>query len=127
LPILSGTNNSLKYHQNAFQKEPSSAKIKIMITQVIIFLLVAFLGYIVGRWADYVNALMKDPAWLPHHWIPGLILMVIGFFYLKDSLGLLVSSFGTGFFISDLKDFLNLKFFEKDEKNPKDVKFWNID
>jgi len=98
-----------------------------MVIQVITFILVAFLGYIVGRWADYVNALIRDPAWLPHHWIPALILMVIGFFYLKDSLGLLVSSFGTGFFISDLKDFLNLKFFEKDGKNPKDVKFWNID
>ena len=99
----------------------------MMILDILNYLLSAFLGYLLGRWGDnYLNFWIKDvPA--PHHWIYGLILVTVGSFYLENYLGLVIIFFGLGLFISDLKDFLNLKVWGRDGKNKKDVKFWNID
>ena len=94
---------------------------------IIIFLVVTFLGYTIGRWIDYINILMKDPPWLPHHWIPGVILMAIAFFYFKDIWELSIYSFGFGLFISDYKDFIELKLFARDKKTKNKWRFWNID
>ena len=100
----------------------------MVILNILNFLVAAFLGYVVGRWGDnYLNIWMKDPAWLPHHWIYGLILMIVGLFYFKNNLGLWIFSFGVGIFISDLKDFLDLKFFAPDNKTKENRKFWHID
>ena len=100
----------------------------MVIINVINFLAAAFLGYVIGRWADnYLNIWLKDPAWAPHHWIYGLIVMPIGFFYFTNSLGLLLFSFGLGLLISDLKDFLDLKLFEPDGKTKETRRFWHID
>jgi len=91
-------------------------------------LLSAFLGYVIGRWSDnYLNLWLKDPAWAPHHWIYGFLLMVVGYIYFNDSLGLWIFSFGVGLFVSDLKDFLDLKFWGKDNKDKSKIKFWHID
>ena len=77
----------------------------------------AFLGYLLGRWGDnYLNFWLKDPAWAPHHWIYGAMLMVVALFFFKNNLELLIFYFGAGLLISDLKDFLDLKFIGKDNK-----------
>ena len=86
------------------------------------------MGYLIGRWGDYyLNFWLKDPAWAPHHWIYGLILMIIGIFFLKNNLALWIFSFGAGLLISDLKDFLNLKFIGSDKKDKSQRRFWHID
>jgi len=101
---------------------------KLTILNTLNFLVSGFLGYIIGRWADnYLNIWLKDPAWAPHHWIYGLILMVIGIFCFKNNLEIWIFSFGLGLFISDLKDFLDLKLFEPDGKSKETIKFWHID
>jgi hypothetical protein len=100
----------------------------MLILNIINFLVAAFLGYLVGRWSDnYLNFWMKDPGWAPHHWIYGAILMIVGIFYFKNNLEIWIFSFGAGLFISDLKDFLDLKFFGADKKNKENRKFWHID
>jgi len=100
----------------------------MIILNIINFLIASFLGYILGRWSDnYLNIWLKDPIWAPHHWIYGLILMIAGIFFFKDNLGLWAFSFGLGFFVSDLKDFLDFKIFSKDEKTKETRKFWHID
>ncbi len=100
----------------------------MVITNIIRPLLSAFLGYLIGRWGDnYLNFWLKDPAWAPHHWIYGLILMIIGFFFFKNNLELYIFFFGAGLFISDLKDFLDFKFIGKDNKKKENVRFWHID
>ena len=83
-----------------------------MTIQTIIFsCLAALLGYLIGRWGDnYLIFWMKDPSWAPHHWIYGLVLMIIGFLCFKNNLEMWIVFFGLGLFISDLKDFL--EFFE---------------
>lgn len=92
------------------------------------FIVTAFMGYLIGRWGDnYLNFWLKDPSWAPHHWIYGLILMILGAFFLKDNLGLWTFAFGFGLFISDLKDFLDLKFWGPDGKNKSQIRFWHID
>lgn len=100
----------------------------MLIISIINFLVAGFLGYIAGRFGDYyLNFWLKDPAWVPHHWIFGLIMVIAGLFFFKDNLGLWIFSFGLGLFISDLKDFLNFKFIEPDRKTKENRKFWNID
>ncbi len=95
---------------------------------VINFLAAAFLGYIIGRWADnYLNIWLKDPPWAPHHWMHGAAFMAVGIFFLEDNWQLWIFFFGLGLFISDLKDFLDLKFFEPDVKTKETRKFWHID
>ena len=92
------------------------------------FLIAVFLGYIIGRFSDnYINIWIGDPPWIPHHWIPGLILMIVGILFLENNLALWTFSFGAGIFVSDLKDFFNLKFFESDGKTKENRKFWHID
>jgi hypothetical protein len=92
------------------------------------FLLSGFLGYIIGRWADnYLNYWIGDPNWAPDHWIYGFILMIAGLFFFTTYTGLYVFSFGLGHFISDLKDFWNLKFYGSDNKEKSERRFWHID
>lgn len=87
-----------------------------------------FLGYVIGRWGDnYLNFWIGDPHWLPDHWIYGLILMVIGSFMIESYWGPYIFSAGLGHFISDLKDFLNLKFYGSDNKDKSQRRFWHID
>lgn len=100
------------------------------ITMLIIvnLLISAFAGYLIGRWGDYyLNFWMRDPSWAPHHWIYGLILMAIGLFYFKNSLGLWMFFFGLGIFVSDFKDFMDFKFIGKDNKTTSQRRFWHID
>lgn len=94
-----------------------------------ISLLVALmLGYLLGRWSDYyLNFWLKDPSWAPDHWIYGFILMIAGLFYFNNNLGLWMFFFGAGFFVSDLKDFLRLKFMGPDNKAKEQRRFWHID
>ena len=100
----------------------------MLVLNIVNFLLAAFLGYIVGRWSDnYLNFWLKDPAWAPHHWIYGFLLVIIGAIYYKENLGWWIFSFGAGLFVSDLKDFLDLKFWGKDNKDKSQRKFWHID
>ncbi len=104
-------------------------KYKIMIILSIInFFVAGFLGYLIGRWSDYyLNFWIKDPNWTPHHWIYGLLLMIIGLYFLKNYFGIWIFSFGIGHFISDLKDFLYFRFIGSDNKTKEDRRFWHID
>jgi|SRR3989344_314716 len=95
---------------------------------VLTFLLFTFFGYLIGRFGDYyLNFWLKDPSWAPHHWIYGLILIAFGTFYLENSLGMWTIFFGFGLFISDLKDFLELKVIGSDGKDIAQRRFWHID
>jgi hypothetical protein len=98
-----------------------------MVINIVIFLIAGFVGYIVGRWADnYLNFWIGDPHWTPDHWIYGLLLMILSFFFF-GSWWLYVFSFGLGHFISDLNDFLHLKFYGSDNKDKSQRRFWHID
>lgn len=90
-------------------------------------LAIAFLGYAIGRLSDYINILIKDPIWIPHHWITGLVIATIGFFLLEGNLESYFIFFGLGLFTSDFKDFMELKFFAQDKKTKVDWKFWGVD
>jgi len=99
------------------------------ILQVLIYISSVFIGYAIGRishmYGGYLNA--------PHHWIYGLILMIAGLSFYKYShrskilkrIGMWAFYFGVGLFVSDFKDFLQLKFFGVDEHSPKF--FWGVD
>src|SRR3989344_4073901 len=92
------------------------------------FFLSGFFGYVIGRWADnYLNFWIGDPHYLPDHWIYGLALMIVGPWLVKNEWGWYLFSLGLGHLISDLKDFLNLKFYGSDGKDKSERKFWHID
>ena len=101
---------------------------RMIILDILNFTAIVFLGYVVGRWADnYLNVWINDPPWIPHHWIQGAVFMTAGIFFLKDNWQLWIFFFGLGLFISDLNDFLDLKFFEPDGKTKENRRFWHID
>ena len=89
--------------------------------QILFYLLTAFLGYTVGRISHIYGGHLKTP----HHWIYGLILIIAGLVFYKDAIGQVLFYFGVGHFISDFKDFRQLKFFGVDEDGKK--KFWGVD
>ncbi len=91
------------------------------VSQILFFIFMAFAGYFIGRLGHIFGGHLKTP----HHWIYGFLLMVPISFFSGSLLWLLVFSFGAGLFLSDLKDFLKLKFMEPDEKGEK--KFWGVD
>ena len=91
------------------------------IPDVLFYISITFVGYAIGRIGHIYGGHLRTP----HHWIYGLILMIVGLIFYKSLLGLATFSFGIGHFISDLKDFLQLKFIGPDEKGKK--RFWRID
>ena len=93
-------------------------------TKNIIFSLFSILiGYISGRTGHLLGGISNSP----HHWIYGLLIMIIGFFLYKkySKLYFLIGFLGIGIFISDLNDFLNLQFYGVDTVSQ--FTFWNID
>jgi len=87
---------------------------------VIIGIAVAFAGFAIGRFSDKYGGHLNTP----HHWIYGLILLILGIYYINQLLGVLSFSFGIGHFISDLDDFLHIRIWGVDK--PHKWKFWSI-
>jgi hypothetical protein len=79
----------------------------------------AFLGFAVGRYGDKWGGNIYGP----HHWIYGLVVIGFGFWW-GGELGLLTIASGVTLFISDLNDFLKMRFIGRDE--PHEWRFWSI-
>lgn len=85
-----------------------------------------FVGYVLGRVSHYyLNPAVGNPDWAPDHWIYGLLLMVGGVYW-GGEMGWYAAAFGLGFFVSDLKDFLNGKWIGADDMS-QPLRFWHID
>ena len=80
----------------------------------------AFIGFAIGRIGDKYGGHLNAP----HHWIYGLVLIIVGIVYVNHWIGILSLFFGIGHFISDLDDFLNMRIWGIDE--PHEWKFWSI-
>jgi len=92
-----------------------------MLIIIVIYLVATFLGYASGRLGHIYLGEMKAP----HHWIYGSILIIIGGIFYSNFYGLMAVFIGIGIFISDLNDFLHLKFYGRDPPSKK--KFFGID
>ena len=98
----------------------------MLTTQILCIIISASVGYLIGRWGHYyLNKWLKNPSWAPHHWIYGLLIMFSLFLY-PLSLKWIIFAFGLGLFISDLKDFLEMKIIGSD-KEEEHKKFFGID
>lgn len=89
--------------------------------QVIIYILVLFGGYAVGRVGHMLGGHLKTL----HHWIYGITALIIGSIFSYKFWGEDLALFGIGFIVSDLKDMLSLKFYGIDDVKIK--RFWGID
>ncbi len=80
-----------------------------------LFCLIA--GYSVGRVSHILGGHLNTP----HHWIYGLLLMVLGIVADFDRTSLTISAItiGAGLFVSDFKDFKEKRFFGPDVHNNK--------
>lgn len=85
-----------------------------------VFLIMFFIGFAVGRYGDKWGGHLNTP----HHWIYGLLLIIVGIIFIHNNAGIVALSFGIGHFLSDLNDFINMRFYGPDE--PHDWKFWSI-
>lgn len=95
----------------------------MIITFIGIGLALLFLGYFSGRAGHVFFGHWKAP----HHWIYGLLFILIGLISDFDKMPLTLAfiSFGAGCFISDISDFFRLKFISPDT-NP-ERKFFGFD
>ena len=78
-----------------------------------------FLGFAIGRIGDKYGGHLLGP----HHWIYGIILILVGTVFYSYTFGVAAIFFGAGHFISDLNDFLNLRFYGYDI--PHKWRFWS--
>ena len=85
------------------------------------YFFIIFLGFASGR----LGHIYFGPLNTPHHWIYGLVSIILGLIFLDHSFGLFLLCWGIGCFVSDLKDFLKLRFWGVDEVD--EFKFWGID
>jgi hypothetical protein len=93
-----------------------------ILMEIFVLLLLGFAGYVLGRLGHIYGGHLN---WFPHHWIPGLIMIVAGAIFYYNLPGRMTMFFGLGLFISDFLDFLELKIMEPDKPGPK--RFWHID
>lgn len=89
--------------------------------ETLVFLLVAFVGFAIGRIGHILGGHLNTP----DHWIYGALAILVGAGFHNHYWGLLLVAFGIGHTISDLKDMLHLKFYGPDKVEIK--KFWGID
>jgi len=89
--------------------------------EFLLLLVIAFGGYTIGR----VGHILGGHLYAPHHWIYGVLAMIIGIIFISEDWGKWLLAFGIGHTISDAKDMKDLKFIGRDEPGPK--KFWGID
>jgi|GEM_PF-2541460 len=85
-----------------------------------------FIGFAIGRFGDKFGYIEK--VWIfpvPHHWIWGVVFFILGVIFISSFWSFLAIPLGIGLFISDLNDFLHLRFFGKEP--PHKWKFWSID
>lgn len=89
----------------------------------LIYLIVLFGSYSIGRVSHILGGQLNTP----HHWIYGVILIIIGIvlWFYKREWSLYFIFFGLGLTISDLKDMIDLKFWGVDDVEVK--RFWGID
>jgi len=89
--------------------------------KVLIFLLIVLVSYAIGRVGHVLGGQLNTP----HHWIYGVIAVIIGIIFRKYDWGKWLIAFGLGMIISDFKDMIDGKFFGPDTVKVK--KFWGID
>jgi hypothetical protein len=88
---------------------------------VIFFLLIAFVGYAIGRIGHVLGGHLNTP----DHWIYGMLAILVGASFYKHGWAVWLIAFGVGHTFSDLKDMLRLKFYGPDDTEVR--KFWGID
>ena len=88
---------------------------------ILFYLAIGFLGFAIGRVGHILAGHLKAP----HHWIYGLILIIISVIFPHISWTIYLGLFGVGLFISDFKDFWLGRFYGADDVKIK--KFWGID
>ncbi len=88
---------------------------------ILTFLAIAFIGFAIGRIGHILGGHLNTP----DHWIYGVLAIIVGIGFHKQTWAQLLIAFGVGHTISDLKDMINLKFYGPDDIEIK--KFWGID
>ncbi|HQO00675.1 MAG TPA: hypothetical protein PLI62_00290 [Spirochaetota bacterium] len=84
-------------------------------------IIISFLGYLAGHLGDYYAGHWD----FFHHWIYGIVFLILGIIYYEIPIFYYSIFFGIGLIISDLKDLFALKIFGPDEKTERN--FWGID
>ena len=88
---------------------------------ILIFFTIIFLSYTFGRVGHILFGENKGL----HHWVPGLILIILGIVFREKWWGYYAIALGLGQVISDFLDMFHLKIWGTDPKGPK--RFWHID
>lgn len=97
---------------------------------VLQIIIIAFAGYIIGRISHIVGGELGNKGihvkYSPHHWVIGLLILVVGVSFWEHMLGKILIAFGIGHIISDLSDLMHGRVFDTSHE-PEIKKFWGID
>jgi putative Mn2+ efflux pump MntP len=88
----------------------------------LLFLLLFLLGFVVGR-TIHIIAHRRHVSTL-HHWVSGLLLLVLCVILLDDTWRVASVGFSAGFVVSDLGDLLKMRVYGLDKFE--EPKFWDI-
>jgi predicted alpha/beta hydrolase len=89
--------------------------------KIIIYIAVFFISYSIGRISHILGGHLNTP----HHWIYGVIALIVGIIFHREKWSIYLILFGIGFIISDFTDMIDLKFYGVDDVKIK--KFWGVD
>jgi len=92
-----------------------------MVKETFIFIAIAIVSYAIGRISHVLGGQLNTP----HHWIYGVIAVLVGIIFYRQWWGIYLIALGIGFIVSDFKDMIELKFYGPDE--PGIRIFWGID
>ena len=87
----------------------------------LVLAVLCFVGYAIGRIGHILGGHLNTP----HHWIYGVLLIILGVIFHQHTLAQWAIAFGIGHTISDWNDMIALKFYGPDEPGPKH--FWGLD
>lgn len=89
---------------------------------IFIAIVITFIGFALGRLGHIISGNLPGP----HHWfIPGLLLVVLGFIFRSFFLSLHMICFGVGQIISDFDDMIHLRIWGRDPKDTR-KRFWDV-
>ena len=98
--------------------------------EIIVLLTITFIGYIVGRVSHIIGGQLGDRGvdvkYWPHHWVFGVLAIIIGALLYEKDFGKWFVAFGVGHIISDLNDLIKGRVFDTSQE-PDIKKFWGTD
>ena len=124
--------NAQEYYSEHFRAEKAGGRYPFPLCHAMIYfwlILALFTGYASGRIGHILGGQLGKRGvhiGTPHHWVYGVVVIMIGAIFFQHEWGKSMIAFGLGHVVSDLNDLFNRRVFDSGAE-PEVKKFWGID